>query len=434
MQATHKIELPPKLVPVFLGKADVRGAYGGRGSAKTRSFAKMTAVKALMFAQAGVSGIIMCARQFMNSLEDSSLQEVKEAIASDEWLESNFDVGERYVRTRCGRVSYSFVGLDRNIASVKSKSRILLCWVDEAEPTTEAAWAVLLPTIREENSELWVTWNPESEKAPVHSRFRLSNDPLYKIVELNYTDNPWFPERLERQRLRDLADRPESYNHIWEGGFRPAITGAYYAKLITEARNSGRIGCVPADPLQSIRVFVDIGGTGAKSDAFSMWVAQFVGLQIRVVDYYEAQGQQLADHLGWLRNRGYTPDKAGVWLPHDGATHDKVYNVSYQSAFKDAGYNVVVVPNQGAGAAAARIETVRRRLPACWFNEDTTRAGLDALSWYHEKWDKVRNVGLGADHDWSSHAADAFGLMCIVFKEPTVSTYEHHAHLQRFMK
>jgi phage terminase large subunit len=149
-----------------------------------------------------------------------------------------------------------------------------------------------------------------------------------------------------------------------------------------------------------------------------MWAAQFVGQEIRVLKYYEAQGQPLASHLDWMRRNGYTPDKAQIWLPHDGATQDRVYDVSYESAFKDAGYQVTVVPNQGKGAAKARIEEARRLFPQMWFDEEGCRGGLEALGWYHEKLDEVRNIGLGPEHDWASHGADAFGLMCVVHEVP----------------
>jgi len=121
----------------------------------------------------------------------------------------------------------------------------------------------------------------------------------------------------------------------------------------------------------------------------------------------------LAAHLGWMRSKGYTPERAQIWLPHDGASNDKVFSVSYESALRQAGYAVTVVPNQGRGAASIRIEAGRRWLPSCWFNESTTSPGLDALGWYHEKKDETRNIGLGPEHDWSSHGADAFGLMCV---------------------
>jgi len=415
---TARIELPPKLIDVFAGEADVRGAYGGRGSGKTRSFAKMTAVRGYIWSMAGREGTILCARQFMNSLDESSLEEIKAAIRSEPWLEAHYEIGEKFVRTRDGRVSYKFTGLDRNISSVKSKSRILLCWVDEAEPVSETAWQTLIPTLREEDSELWVTWNPASKVSPTHKRFRESTDPRYKVVEVNWRDNPRFPAILERQRLRDLAERPESYDHIWEGDFQTHVEGAYFARHLIEARNAGRIGNVAPDPLMTLRAFVDIGGTGAKADAFAMWIAQFIGKEIRVLDYYEAVGQDLGTHLAWMRERGYTPARCQFWLPHDGATNDKVFAVSYESALRRAEYTVTVVPNQGKGAAKARIEAARRLFPAIWFNKPTCSAGLDALAWYHEKRDEERGIGLGPEHDWASHAADAFGLMCVAHKEP----------------
>jgi phage terminase large subunit len=421
---TVQIALPPKLKPLFIGPADVRGAYGGRGSGKTRSFAKMAAVRGFMFGSAGQGGIILCARQFMNSLDDSSLEEVKRAIEDEPFLAAYYDVGEKFIRSRDGLISFAFAGLDRSIESVKSKGRILLCWVDEAEPVTAEAWSTLIPTLREEgddwNAELWVTWNPKRKSAAVESRFRHANDKLIRVVELNWRDNPKFPAKLERERQRDLQERPDQYSHIWEGDYVSVIEGAYYAKSLTAARAQGRIGNVAPDPLMTLRMFCDIGGTGARADAFTIWVAQFVGREIRWLDYYEAVGQPLAAHLEWARGKGYTPQRAQFWLPHDGDTNDKVYDVSYASALREAGYTVTVVPNQGKGAAAARIEAGRRLFPSMWFNAPTTQPGLDALGWYHEKRDEKRQIGLGPNHDWASHGADAFGLGCVVYEEPEV--------------
>src|SRR5574343_1650509 len=185
-----QVALPEKLIPVFEGRADVRGAYGGRGSGKTRSFAKMAAVRGYIHGRAGDSGIILCARQFMNSLEDSSLEEVKRAIEEEPFLAAYYEIGDKYIKSRDGRISFAFAGLDRNIASIKSKGRILLCWVDEAEPVTEEAWQTLEPTLREEgdgwNAELWVTWNPKRKAAAVESRYRNSSNPMVKGVEINW--------------------------------------------------------------------------------------------------------------------------------------------------------------------------------------------------------------------------------------------------------
>lgn len=371
------------------------------------------------------SGVILCARQFMNSLEDSSLEECKRAIQEEPFLAAYYDVGDKYIKSRDDRIHFSFAGLDRNIASIKSKGRLLLCWVDEAEPVTDEAWLTLIPTLREEgsdwNAELWVTWNPKRKTAPVEGRFRFSTDPLTKIVELNWKDNPKFPAKLERDRLRDLAERPDQYAHIWDGDYATALSGAYFAQPLAQARTESRIGRVAPDPLMTIRLFADIGGTGAKADNFVFWAAQFIGREIRVVNHYEQQGQPIAAHLNWLRSQGYTPDKAQIWLPHDGDQQDKVNDVSYRSAFEQAGYVVTVVPNQGKGAAMLRVEAARRLMPAMWFNEPTTQPGLDALGWYHEKRDEARGIGLGPDHDWASHSADAFGLMCVAYELPASS-------------
>lgn len=417
---TARIELPPKLIPVFDGEADVRGAYGGRGSGKTRSFAKMTAVRAYMWAAAGRNGQILCGRQFMKTLADSSLEEIKLAIKEEPWLAANFDIGETFVRTKGlpGEVYYTFMGLDRNIDSVKSQARILLAWVDEAEPVTDEAWTKLIPTLREEDSELWVTWNRERKNSATNKRFGSSEDPRYKIIELNFRDNPRFPDILERQRQRDMKERPEQYAHIWEGDFVTAVEGAYYAKALNDAKTEGRIGRVPADPLMTLRAFIDIGGTGAKADNFVIWIAQFIGKEIRVLDHYEVQGQPAAAHLAWMRSKGYSPEKCQIWLPHDGETHDRVHDASYESFFRQAGYSVTVIPNQGKGAAKMRVEAARRLFPAVWFNAETTEGGRDALGWYHEKKDEDRSIGLGPEHDWSSHSADAFGLMCVAYEAP----------------
>lgn len=413
-----EIRLPPKLIPVFQGRADIRGAYGGRGSAKTRSFAKMAAFYGMRYGQANVSGQILCARQYMNSLDDSSLEEVKRAIEDDPSLSAYYNVGEKFIKSHDGRVSFTFAGLDRNIGSIKSKGRILLCWVDEAEPVTDNAWSILIPTLREENddwnAELWVTWNPARKSSAVELRFRNSDDPLVKMAELNWRDNPKFPAKLERDRQRDLLERPDQYDHIWEGAFKTALTGAYFAADLAKAKSDGRIGVVVADPLMTLRAYWDIGGTGAKADACAIWIAQFVGLQIRALDYYEAVGQPLSVHIDWLRRHGY--ERSQQILPHDGANNDKVYSVSYESTLKGAGFDVRVVPNMGAGAAMTRIEAVRRIMPNVWFSADKTEPGRDALGWYHEKRDDKRQIGLGPNHDWSSHGSDAFGLMAVDYQ------------------
>lgn len=375
----------------------------------------MTAIKGYEWGRAGVHGQIMCAREHLNSLDESSLEEVKTAIRSVPWLNNYYEIGEKYIRSKDGRIKYTFAGLRHNLDSIKSKARILLCWVDEAEPVTEEAWRKLIPTVREEDSEIWLTWNPESKRSATNARFREDPPGGAKIVELNWRNNPWFPEVLEQERLSDKEKRPWIYDHVWEGDYATAFEGAYYAPHLKSAWDDGRIGKLSRDPLMTIRSFWDIGGTGKLSDATAIWIAQFVGKEIRILDYYEAQGQELGAHIDWLRTNNY--DKCTCVLPHDGGTKDKVYRVSYETALQDAGFPVVVIPNQGSGAARKRIEAARRLFPSMWFDEEATEAGREALAWYHEKMDEQRGIGLGPEHDWASHAADAFGAMAIAHSQ-----------------
>ena len=308
---------------------------------------------------------------------------------------------------------------DYTADSIKSLENFKRAWWEEAQTATGVSLNLLRPTIRANGSELWFSWNPRRKSDAVDVMLRGPEIPTGSVVvQSNWRDNPFFTQELEQERLDCLRMQPGQYDHIWEGGYATVLEGAYYAKSIAEAKAENRIGKVSADPLMTIRLFCDIGGTGAKADAFSMWAVQFIGREIRVIDYYEASGQPLATHLNWLRSKGYTPDKAQIWLPHDGASQDKVYAVSYESALSQAGYAVTVIPNQGKGAAAARIEAGRRLFPAMWFNQETTQPGLDALGWYHEKRDDNRNIGLGPEHDWASHGADAFGLMCVAYEAP----------------
>ncbi len=410
-----QVAIPEKLIPVFTGKAMYRCAHGGRGSGKTMSFAKMAAVFGVRCAEAGQSGVIVCGREYQNSLDESSFAEVKQAIQGEPWLLDRYDVGEKYIRTKDKRINFVFIGLRHNLDSVKSKAKIRLLWVDEAEPVSDTAWDKADKTVREEDAEVWVTWNPERKNSATNRRFRLDPPRDSKIVEINWQDNPKFPSTLNKKRLEDLEKRPEQYDHIWNGGYVTVQSGAYFAKQLLKARQETRICRLNADPLMTLRAFFDIGGTGGRADACAIWISQFIGKEIRHIDYYEQVGQELSAHVNWLRDSGY--GKARIYLPHDGVKNDTVYKVSYKSELKLAGFNVTVIENQGAGAANQRIEAVRRAFPFMWFDDEKCEAGLEAVGWYHEKKDDNRNIGLGPDHDWSSHCADALGLEAIVYEQ-----------------
>jgi phage terminase large subunit len=412
---TLQIPTAEVFVPL-LEPARYKGAHGGRGSGKSHFFGGLLIEDCL--AEPGNTGEGMravCIREVQKDLAQSSKLLVEGKLREQRLTEADGFKVFRDVISTPGDGLIIFKGMnDYTADSIKSLEGFKRAWWEEAQTATAHSLNLLRPTLRADGAERWFSWNPRRKTDPVDVMLRGETLPTgAAVVRANWRDNPWFTNDLELERLDCIRQQPDQYQHIWEGGYVSVIEGAYYAKSLTQARAEGRIGRVSADPLMTIRLFFDIGGTGAKADAVSIWAAQFIGKEIRVIDYYEQVGQPLSTHLNWMRERGYVPGKAQVWLPHDGETQDKVFSVSYESAIKQAGYSVTVVPNQGKGAAKARIEAGRRHFPSMWFNESQCQAGLDALGWYHEKKDEARGIGLGPEHDWASHGADSFGLMAV---------------------
>lgn len=406
----------------LLEPARYKGAHGGRGSGKSHFFGEMLIEDCL--SEPGNSGgegmRAVCIREVQKDLAQSSKLLIESKLQTLGITEADgFKVYQDRIATP-GDGLMIFKGMqDYTADSIKSLEGFKRAWWEEAQTATAHSLNMLRPTLRAIGSELWFSWNPRRKTDAVDIMLRGAEIPTgAKVVRANWQDNPWFTAELEQERLDCLRMQPDQYDHIWDGGYVTVNAGAYWARDLTKAKEDGRIGRVAADPLMTLRVFCDIGGTGARADAFTMWVAQFIGKEIRVLDHYESVGQTASAHIGWLKERGYTPGKAQIWLPHDGDTQDKVIDVSYHSYLRDAGYTVEVIPNQGTGAAKMRVESARRLFGAMWFNESTTEAGRDALGWYHEKRDEHRGIGLGPEHDWASHSADAFGLMCVAYEEP----------------
>lgn len=392
-----------------------KGIHGGRGSGKSHFFAERIVEEAAV--RRGLR--VLCVREVQRSLKESAKRLIEDKIVAM-GVGHKFEVLQAEIKTP-GDGVITFTGMqDHTAESVKSYEGYDIAWIEEARSLSQRSLTLLRPTIRKDGSEIWASWNPGFARDPIDDLLRGPNPPPGAlVVEANWDDNPWFPATLDDERLYDLEHRPEQYGHIWEGEYAKIYEGAYYADQLELARKEDRIGFVGPDPLMATRAYWDIGGTGARADATAIWVVQFIGREIRVLNYYEAQGQQLADHAAWLRANGY--DKALCVLPHDGANHEKIIRVTYDSALRDAGFMTKVLPNAGGGAAMKRVEAGRRRFPIMFFNEATTQGGREALGAYHEKRDEARGIGLGPEHDWSSHSADAFGAMALDYEEPTTS-------------
>jgi phage terminase large subunit len=390
--------------------ARYKGAWGGRGSGKSHDRAGALIDDSLY--ERGLLSV--CIREVQKSLKDSAKRLIESKLETFRLGEADgFKVFTDRIETP-GDGVIIFQGMqDHTAESIKSLEGFKRAWVEEAQTLSARSLNLLRPTIRAPGSELWFTWNPRLRNDAVDMMFRGDEPPTGSvIVEAQWRDNPWFPAELEQERLDCLRQQADQYPHIWEGDYVTVSEGAYFAKDLAKAKEEGRITALAIDPVQQVRAFWDIG----VRDATSIWIAQFAGQSIKVCDYYEAVGQPLGAHLDWLRSHGY--GSALCVLPHDGAKADAVSALKFEDHIRQAGFQVQTVANQGKGAALKRIEEARRLFPRIWFDARKTEGGRAALGWYHEKRDEHRNIGLGPEHDWSSHAADAFGLMCVAYEEP----------------
>lgn len=292
--------------------------------------------------------------------------------------------------------------------------------LDEFADQPPQAWReVIRPALADREGWAAFIGTPKGKNA-FHDLYRMGEASPDWFTAMLKASETGIVAQTELDAMRKQMSANE-YRREMECDFDAAIEGAYFADGLAEAAKQGRIGRVSADPLMRLRAYCDLGGPGAKADAFAMWIVQFVGREIRVLNYYEAQGQPIAEHLEWLARNDYRPGKIDLYLPHDGLTESGPSPGSWESSFKAAGYHAETLRGPGSGMTGARsirIEAVRRMLPAIWFNDETTKDGRDMLAAYHEKRDEKRGIGLGPMHDSASHGSDAFGLMCVAYEEP----------------
>jgi phage terminase large subunit len=408
--ATLQIRTAEVFEPL-LHPARYKGAHGGRGSGKSHFFGELLVESSM--AEKGF--LAVCIREVQKTLAQSSKRLIETKI-SELGVGSQFKVYHDKIETP-GDGLIIFQGMqDHTAESIKSLEGYKVAWIEEAQTLSHRSLSLLRPTIRASGSEIWASWNQRRKTDAIDDFLRAKKPQGAVVVNANWRDNPWFPLELENERRLDLELYPDRYDHIWEGDYAKAFEGAYFAKVLAQAKAQRRIGKVAPDPLLPVRAFWDLGGSGATADAMAIWIVQFVGQTILVLDYIEGVGQVLAYYVNEMRNRGW--ERALCYLPHDGVNENNITGKRYEDHVREAGFQVQVIKNQGRGAASMRIEAVRRIFGKCWFNEETTEAGRDALGYYHEKKDEARNVGLGPEHDWSSHGADAFGLMAITYEMP----------------
>lgn len=396
------IEFPDKLAFLFEPHR-YKVAYGGRGSGKSWSFAR-----ALLLHGAQEPLRILCTREIQKSIADSVHKLLADQIAAL-GLGSFYNVQQTYIRGRNG-TEFSFAGLQQHtIDSIKSYEGVDIVWVEEAHAVVKKSWDVLLPTIRKPGSEIWAGYNPQLESDETHQRFVINPPPDCVSVLMNYSDNPWFPEVLEQERLHAKATmKPESYDHIWEGKCMPAVEGAIYFEQMSQAES--RIANVPHDGLLKTHVIFDLGW----NDAMTIILAQKVAGEIRLIHYIEGHQRTLAEYSAELKGLmldGQPINWGHVYLPHDG------YAKRHQSGKSDAevmgqlGWSVLPVPNMHVETG---INRVREVFPRVYFNRERTARLVECLKRYRRQINQQTNEPGAPLHDEYSHGADVMRYLAIV--------------------
>lgn len=402
-------DLPEKLYPLCQ-PSRYKVLYGGRGSAKSWSIARAL----LLLGASGAPLRILCAREIQLSITDSVHHLLADQIQQNEALAAFYSVDKTSIKGRNG-TEFIFTGLrQQDIGKIKSYEGIDICWVEEAQAVTKRSWDVLTPTIRKASSEIWVSFNPELEEDEVYQRFVLNKPTGCVTIEMNWKDNPWFPDVLDQERLDCLQRDPDSYDTIWEGKCRSTVAGAIFASELKAARDGDRITSVPHDPALPVHTFWDLG----VGDATAIWFAQAIASEVRLIDYYEAEGEGLPFYAKVLKDRGYNYGKH--WAPHDIEVREFGSGRSRIETARSLGINFLLCPRAGSGNAEAleeRIHASRMLFPRCYFDAEKTRAGIKALSSYRRAYNQTLDEFKATPvHDWASHGADAFGHMAVSLK------------------
>jgi len=380
--------------------------YGGRGGGKSHSVARMLLCK-------GVLNTIrvLCAREFQTSIKDSVHKLLVDQIY-DLKLEAHYEVTQSTIRGKNG-TEFIFAGIKNNINGLKSIEGIDYCWCEEANNITKLSWDILIPTIRKENSEIWITFNPELPTDETYKRFVIYPPDNAIVQKINWSDNPWFPEVLEGERLT-LKNRDfEAYQNVWEGFTRSTIDGAVFAKEMTRAEQDGRICNVPYDATKPVFACFDIGW----ADATACWIGQFVGMETRLLRYYETTQTTMSEILAKLQTFGYVYDT--LYLPHDARNKTIASNGrSIEEIVRAAGFKVNIIDRV---PIADSINAARTIFSNCYFDKNLTTAGLDCLRHYRYDVDPdTKQFSKTPVHDNYSHGADAFRYIGLMIQEKKV--------------
>lgn len=413
----------PEAYDYLFAPARYKVSYSGRGAAKSWSYAE-----ALLILGTQRRLRILCARETQRSIADSVHALLRDTIERLE-LQEFYTVKNTEIVGANG-TEIIFAGLKQmTVAAIKSLEGVDIVWVEEAQVVTKSSWDILIPTIRKEGSEIWVTFNPELETDDTYVRFVLNPPPGAVVRKTSWRDNPWFPEvlRIEREHL-ERTD-PKAHAHVWEGETKAAVEGAIYAEEMKAADSDGRITSVPVDRMRPVDTYWDLGF----GDAMAIWFAQPVSGWYHLVDYIEDHGKTIDWYLIQLQQRGYA--YGTDFLPHDAVDaiiHKRLAgdkSKSIEMILREAGRRVRIVPKL---RVTDGINAARTIFPQCRFDQDRCTHGLRALRSY--QWGPPSSLGVPRSeplHDWASHGADAFRAFALAAKQPAPPkkpTQHHYPH------
>lgn len=395
------IEFPPKLQPLFEPKR-YKILYGGRGGSKSWGIAR-----ALLVLGASKPLRIFCGREIQKSIKDSVHKLLSDQIRKLS-LQSFYTVLQSEIRGRNG-TEFMFAGLKHNIDNIKSLEAVDIAWIEEAQTVSKDSWETLIPTIRKDNSEIWVSFNPELEEDDTYQRFVIHPPTNSTVIDISWADNPWFPEIL-KQEMEDLKLRNyDAYLNVWEGKCKQMLEGAIYAEEMRQAMLEKRITKIPLVPNKPVNTYWDLG----HADFTAIWFVQSIGHEFRLIDYYQNQFKKIPHYLQVLQEKPYIY-KSHI-LPHDARYETLNAERTTERQIKDAYPNasVTVLPNLGIKDG---IDAARSIFNQCWFDEDKCSDGLQALRRYAYERDTNGKWGRNPAHNEYSHGADAFRYMAISIK------------------
>jgi phage terminase large subunit len=367
--------------------------YGGRGSAKSWSFAR-----ALLIQAAERQLRILCCREIQKSIRQSVHQLLVDQIQSL-GFGALFTVTETAIKCSNGSEFY-FAGLStQSVESIKSFEGIDIVWAEESQVISKKSWDILLPTIRKPNSEIWVSLNPELDTDDTYQRFIVNAPDNALVVKVNWNDNPYFPAVLEQERLHCQQHNAADYAWIWEGKPKTVVDGAIYADEYQALIDDHRVTRVSHDPVLKTHCVFDLGW----NDAMTIIMVQKSGSEARIIDYIEETHQTLDWYSNTLKQRPYNWGK--VYLPHDAVSKDYRTGKSAAEIMTQLGWSVEVIP---IGDVEHGIRLSRLLFPRVWMDKEKTARLQECLKRYRRSINATTNQPTGPLHDEYSHGADAF--------------------------